>query len=110
MEEKKLIDNIAKHCCKCCEMSWGCDDGDCAEKGMEGYKRCGIAQEAAKAIYNELKAEATKSYNNGFDKGVKAAVEKMRAYLPPRDVDDYPDAIPSHWQLDEVLRQLIGNK
>lgn len=58
----------------------------------------------------ELQEQATKNYNNGFDRGVKAAVEKMRAYLPPRDVDDYPDAIPSHWQLDEVLRQLIGNK
>lgn len=58
----------------------------------------------------ELQEQATKNYNNGFDRGVKAAVEKIRAYLPPRDEDLYPDALPQHWQLDEVLRQLIGNK
>lgn len=58
----------------------------------------------------ETREEAEQAYNNGFERGVKAAVEKMRAYLPPRDVDDYPDAIPSHWQLDEVLRQLVGRK
>lgn len=53
---------------------------------------------------------AAQAYSNGFDRGVKAAVEKMRANLPPRDEDLYPDALPQHWQLDEVLRQLVGNK
>lgn len=60
--------------------------------------------------YKEKNAELQKQADKSFERGVKVAVEKMRAYLPPRDVDDYPDAIPSHWQLDEVLRQLIGNK
>ena len=56
------------------------------------------------------KDATAQAYNKGFDRGVKAAVDKMRAYLPPRDVDRYPDAVPQHWQLDEVLRQLIGDK
>lgn len=50
------------------------------------------------------------AYNNGFERGVKVAVEKMRAYLPPRDEDLYPDALPQHWQLDEVLRRLTEEK
>ena len=53
---------------------------------------------------------AEQAYKKGFDRGVKVAVDKMRAYLPPRDVDKYPDAIPSHWQLDIILRQLTEDK
>ena len=77
---------------------------------MSDYRIMREELEESNAREQELQKQAAKNYNNGFDKGVKAAVEKMRAYLPPRDVDDYPDAIPSHWQLDEVLRQLIGCK
>lgn len=52
MDKKKQIEEMAKYCCGCCEMSWGCDDGDCAEKGEDGYKNCGLAKGTAEKLYN----------------------------------------------------------
>ena len=52
MDKQKQIEEMAKYCCNVCEMSWGCDDGCCAEKGQDGYKNCGLAKETAEKLYN----------------------------------------------------------
>ena len=52
MDKQKQIEEMAKYCCNACEMGWGCDFGDCAEKGKDGYKNCKLAKETAEMIYN----------------------------------------------------------
>ena len=52
MDKQKQIEEMAKYCCGGCEMSWGCDDGYCAEKGQDGYKTCGISKGIAEKLYN----------------------------------------------------------
>ena len=50
IDKQKQIEEIAKYCCNACEMC--CDYGDCAEKGKDGYKNCGLAKETAEKLYN----------------------------------------------------------
>ena len=52
MNEKEMLEEMAKYCCNPCEMSWSCDEGYCSEKGQNGYKKCGIAIETAEKLYN----------------------------------------------------------
>lgn len=51
MTEKEKINEMAKYICNACEMGCGFD-GDCDE-GSD-YKTCGICQETAKKIYDEI--------------------------------------------------------
>ena len=51
MTEEEKINEMAKYICNACEMGCGFD-GDCDE-GSD-YKTCGICQETAKKIYDEI--------------------------------------------------------
>lgn len=54
ISKEEIIQEIAKKVCHACEMSWGCDEGSCAEYGKECYKKCCLTKDTAEIIYNEV--------------------------------------------------------
>ncbi len=50
---QEIIDEIAKYVCNACEMGLGFD-GECNGAAYEDYKTCGICQETAQKIYDDI--------------------------------------------------------
>lgn len=89
MEKQKQIEEMAKYCCNCCEMGWGCDFGDCNEKGEGGYKECKLAKETAEMLYNAgyrkipegavvVSEQVWEEHIVNWDKTIKAVEERVR--------------------------------
>lgn len=104
MDKQKQIEEMAKHCCNACEMGWGCDYGDCAEKGKDGYKNCGIAKETAEMIYNagyrkihENAVVLTEAESFGDIEDLLTEFDEMG--FTPTNLHPYPNAYASNWKL-----------
>ena len=124
-DKEKQIEEMAMYCCNTCEMGWGFDFGECAEKGTNGYKNCELAKETAEMIYNsgyrkipkdavvipEKITEETSAtdlikiakYNDAIRK--QTAREIFERLLEEHRAFDNNDVIVV-WQVKEVLKEI----